>query len=71
MYGNEAESFTKFLAYTKRFQAADLRNYCKIQVYKKTGHLIAAFFTLASLQYAYESLRKFIRINSTYFKGCC
>jgi hypothetical protein len=48
------------------FQAADLKNYYKIQVYKKTGHFISALFTLASLQHADKSLCKFIKINSTY-----
>jgi len=66
MYNDEANSFAKFLAYAKRFQAADLRNYYRIQVYKETGYFIAAFFALASLRYAYKSLRKLIRIDSTY-----
>jgi hypothetical protein len=50
MYSNKAESFAKFLAYTKRFQVANSENYYKIQVYKETGHFISAFFTLAGLR---------------------
>jgi hypothetical protein len=66
MYSNKADSFAKFPAYAKRFQAADLENYYQIQVYKETGYFIRAFFALASLRHAYKRLRKFIRINSTY-----
>jgi hypothetical protein len=49
MYSNKANSFAKFPAYSKRFQATDLRNYYKIQVYKEIGYFITAFFALASL----------------------
>jgi hypothetical protein len=66
MYGDEADSFAKFPAYAERFQAADSGNYCRIQVHKETGHFMAAFFALASLRYAYESLREFIGIDGTY-----
>jgi hypothetical protein len=66
MYSNKADSFAKFPAYAERFQAADPGNYCRIQVHKEIGHFIAAFFALAGLQYAYESLRELIRINGTY-----
>jgi hypothetical protein len=66
MYSNEADSFAKFPAYAKRFQAADLENYYQIQVHKETGHFLRAFFALASLRHAYKSLRKLIRIDSTY-----
>jgi hypothetical protein len=66
MYSDEAESFAKFPAYAERFRAVDLGNYCRIQVHKETSHFIAAFFALASLRYAYESLCEFIRIDGTY-----
>ena len=37
MYSDKAESFTKFLAYTERFKAADLINFYKIAKHKDTN----------------------------------
>jgi hypothetical protein len=66
MYGDEAESFAKFPAYAERFQAANSKNYCKIQVHKETGHLIGAFFAPAGLRHAHKGLCEFIGIDDTH-----
>ena len=66
MYGDEAESFAKFLAYIERFQAADLDNYCKIKKHKETGNFQAAFFALVGLRYTHMSMRSFIGIDGTH-----
>ena len=47
MYSDEAESFAKFLAYAKRYIAANLNNFVKIKLYKATSHFQVAFFALA------------------------
>lgn len=44
MYGDEAESFSKFPAFKELFQAVDPVNYCKIAHHKQIGHFQAAFF---------------------------
>jgi hypothetical protein len=44
MYSDKAESFAKFPALAKQFQAADLNNFCKIAYYYKTSHFQGAFF---------------------------
>jgi hypothetical protein len=52
MYSNEAESFAKFLAFAKRFKAADLENFCRIALHEAIGHFQGAFFAPAGLRYA-------------------
>jgi hypothetical protein len=49
LYGDEATSFAEFPTYRERFLAADLDNYCKIQVNEETGNFMGIFFTLAGL----------------------
>ena len=66
MYGDEAESFAKFLAYVERFQAANLDNYCIIAKQKDTGHFQAAFFASVGLRHAHLSMWDFIGINGTH-----
>lgn len=66
MYSSEAESFAKFLAYAERLKAADLENYCKIEVHHKTSHFQAAFFSLAGLRNAHQFLREFIGVDGTH-----
>ena len=66
MYSDEAESFAKFPVYREQFIAADLENYCKIQVNKETRNFIGIFFALAGLRYAHKSMVELIRFNSTY-----
>jgi len=66
MYSNKAKSFAKFLAYAKRFKAADSNNFYKIATYKETGHFQAAFFAPAGLRHAQKTLYEFIGINGTH-----
>jgi len=49
MHSDEAESFAKFLALAKQFEAADKHNYCKVALHEETRHFQAAFFARASL----------------------
>ena len=49
MHSDKADSFVKFPAYAKRFQAADLDNFCTIGKYKATGYFQSVFFALISL----------------------
>jgi hypothetical protein len=66
MYSNEAELFAKFPAYERRFQAADLVNYCKIKKHKDISNFQAAFFALAGLRLAHLSMQSFIKVDGTY-----
>jgi hypothetical protein len=66
MYGDEAESFAKFLALAERFQAADRNNYVLIKKHKETGNFQAAFFALASLRIAHLSMQSFTSIDGTH-----
>ena len=66
MYGDEAESFAKFPAYEKRFQAVDPVNYSKIKKHKDTSNFQAAFFAPASLRHAYLSMQSFIGVDGTH-----
>jgi hypothetical protein len=51
MHSDEAESFSKFLAFAERFHAADEDNYYKITYHKETGHFQAAFFAPVGLRH--------------------
>jgi hypothetical protein len=66
MYSDEAESFSKFLAFAERFHAADKDNYYKISYYKETGHFQAAFFAPLGLRHACWFVRRFISIDGTH-----
>jgi len=66
MYNSKVESFAKFPALVKRFQAANYNNYVTIKKHKETSNFQAAFFALAILRVAYISIRSFIRINGTH-----
>jgi hypothetical protein len=66
MYSDEAESFAKFPAYRERFIAADLENYCKIQVNKETGNFMGIFFAPAGLRHAHKSMVELIGFDGTH-----
>ena len=66
MYRDEANSFSKFLAFVERFQAADLDNYVKIAYHKETGHFQAAFFAPMGLRNAGRFIWSLVGINGTY-----
>ena len=66
MYGDKAESFSKFPALAERFQAADSDNYVKIAYHKETGHFQAAFFAPMGLRNAGRFVRSLVGINGTY-----
>lgn len=66
MYGDESTSFAKFPAYRERFIAADLDNYCKIQVNKETSSFMGIFFAPAGLQHAHESMVELIGFDGTH-----
>jgi hypothetical protein len=66
MYGDKAESFSKFPALVERFQAADSDNYVKIVYHKETGHFQAAFFAPVGLRNAGRFVQSLVGINGTH-----
>jgi hypothetical protein len=66
MYGDEAESFSKFPALVERFQAADLDNYVKIAYHKETSHFQAAFFAPMGLRNAGRVVWSLVGIDGTH-----
>ena len=66
MYGDEADSFSKFPALAERFQAADSDNYVKIAYHKETGHFQAAFFAPVGLRNAGRFVRSLVGIDGTH-----
>jgi hypothetical protein len=57
MYGDEAESFAKFLAFEEQYRAADPYNFSRIAFHKGTSYFQAAFFAPAGLQHVSHFIR--------------
>jgi MULE transposase domain len=66
MYGDEAESFTKFPAFAERFMAADEYSYCYITYHAETYNFQAAFFAPGGIRRAGRWICSFIGIDGTH-----
>ncbi len=65
---DEADSFARFPAFAERYLAADVDNFCKLEV-DENSYFEAFFIAPAGTRYGHWYLRPFIGLDSTHTKS--